>query len=581
MNVVILGSKGQLGRELLDIFDDGENMVIGYGRTELDITDYQALKRELHETIPELVVNAAAYANVDGAEENENDAFQTNEVGAANVAKLTHELDIPVVYVSTDFVFDGEHSQPYKPDDAVRPINVYGRSKLAGEMVTRETNPKHFIVRTAWLYGPGGKNFVETMLELSEHRSSVEVVYDQVGSPTHTWDLAEAILALTKTQLYGTYHVVNSGSCSRDKFVEIMYSFAEKDTKVIPVTSDHFPTKSKKPAYSVLDVTDTESVIGYSMRPWQDALRYYIKRREKKTEEIEKRLMKGIILAGGAGTRLHPLTQVVSKQLLPVYDKPMIYYPLSTLMLAGIREILLISTPHDLPQFRKLLGNGSQWGISISYEEQPKPEGLAQAFHIGESFLEDSPACLILGDNIFYGHGMTNVLKESASLTNGAKVFGYFVRDPERYGVVEFDESGKAISLEEKPEIPKSHYAVPGLYFYGKDVVEMAKVLKPSERGELEITDLNRMYLDEGRLEVSVLGRGVAWLDTGTNRSLMEAGQFVQAIEERQGLKVACPEEIAYEQKWINKEDLKRTADSLGKSAYGDYLRELLERISS
>jgi len=290
--------------------------------------------------------------------------------------------------------------------------------------------------------------------------------------------------------------------------------------------------------------------------------------------------MKGIILAGGAGTRLHPLTQVVSKQLLPVYDKPMIYYPLSTLMLAGIREILLISTPQDLPQFRQLLGDGAQWGISLTYEEQAKPEGLAQAFHIGADFLGDGPACLILGDNIFYGHGMTNVLKDSASLTDGAKVFGYFVRDPERYGVVEFDDSGKAISLEEKPDDPKSNYAVPGLYFYGSDVVAKSKILKPSPRGELEITDLNRMYLEEGQLEVSVLGRGVAWLDTGTNRSLMEAGQFVQAIEERQGLKVACPEEIAYEQKWIDEAGLKRVADSLGKSAYGDYLRELHQRLN-
>ena len=288
--------------------------------------------------------------------------------------------------------------------------------------------------------------------------------------------------------------------------------------------------------------------------------------------------MKGIILAGGAGTRLHPITRVVSKQLLPIYDKPMIYYPLSTLMLAGIQEILLISTPQDLPQFERLLGDGSQWGISLSYKEQPAPEGLAQAFILGADFLDGSPACLILGDNIFYGHGMTDMLRESAKLTEGAKVFGYFVRDPERYGVIEFDADGRAISLEEKPEVPKSHYAIPGLYFYGPDVVEKAINLKPSARGELEITDLNRIYLEAKQLEVDVLGRGVAWLDTGTNRSLMEAGQFVQAIEERQGLKVACLEEIALENKWITPKQLLVEAEAMGKSAYGGYLRELVQR---
>ena len=247
-------------------------------------------------------------------------------------------------------------------------------------------------------------------------------------------------------------------------------------------------------------------------------------------------------------------------------------------MLAGIQEILLISTPQDLPQFERLLGDGSQWGISLSYKEQPAPEGLAQAFILGADFLDGSPACLILGDNIFYGHGMTDMLRESAKLTEGAKVFGYFVRDPERYGVIEFDADGRAISLEEKPEVPKSHYAIPGLYFYGPDVVEKAINLKPSARGELEITDLNRIYLEAKQLEVDVLGRGVAWLDTGTNRSLMGAGQFVQAIEERQGLEVACLEEIALENRWITPKQLLVEAEAMGKSAYGEYLRELVQR---
>lgn len=288
--------------------------------------------------------------------------------------------------------------------------------------------------------------------------------------------------------------------------------------------------------------------------------------------------MKGIVLAGGAGTRLHPLTRAVSKQLLPIYDKPMLYYPLSTLMLAGIREILVISTPSDLPSFQRLLGDGSRLGMSFSYAEQPNPEGIAQAFLIGAEFVAGGPSCLVLGDNIFYGYGMTGVLREAAALKEGALIFGYYVNEPQRYGVVGFDAAGMAISLEEKPEHPKSQYAVPGLYFYDEQVLDHVRGLKPSGRGELEITDLNRLYLEQGKLRVRLLGRGIAWLDTGTNRSLVEAGQFVQAIEERQGLKIACLEEIAWRQGWIAPEQVEAEADSMGKSAYATYLRELLSR---
>ena len=286
--------------------------------------------------------------------------------------------------------------------------------------------------------------------------------------------------------------------------------------------------------------------------------------------------MKGIILAGGAGTRLHPMTRVVSKQLLPVYDKPMIYYPLSTLMLSGIREILVISTPQDLPLFRQLLGDGRALGMTFAYAEQPRPEGLAQAFLIGREFLAGGPGCLILGDNLFYGHGMIETFREGATIRKGALIFAYRVHDPERYGVVEFDANGKALSLEEKPKAPRSNYAVPGLYFYDDRVCSLAQSLKPSPRGELEITDLNRVYLDRGELQVLKMGRGVAWLDTGTARSLIEAGTFIEAIEERQGLKVACLEEIAWSNGWIGEREVRAAADSMGKSPYAAYLRDLL-----
>ena len=286
--------------------------------------------------------------------------------------------------------------------------------------------------------------------------------------------------------------------------------------------------------------------------------------------------MKGIILAGGSGTRLYPVTKVVSKQLMPIYDKPMIYYPLSSLLSAGLREILLISTPHDLPLFEHLLGDGSQWGIRLSYAEQPRPEGLAQALIIADEFLAGSPSCLILGDNIFYGQGMAESLKTGTQLTEGAMIFGYYVKSPQAYGVIEYDKNGKAISLEEKPRVPKSNYAIPGIYFYDQRAPEIARKLKPSARGEIEITDLNKYYLKEGKLRVEPLGRGIAWLDTGTHETMLQASNFIRTIVERQGLQIGCPEEIVYAQGFIDGDMVLKAAKENNKNAYGEYLRNLV-----
>jgi glucose-1-phosphate thymidylyltransferase len=393
---------------------------------------------------------------------------------------------------------------------------------------------------------------------------------------------------------FGIFHLAGGPDTTWHGFAEAIFEGAARRGAKVPrlraIATADYPTRAKRPADSRLDCRRIEAIHGISRPDWHAGLVRALDRligavpKPVRIHASPRRTeMKGIVLAGGAGTRLHPVTLAISKQLLPVYDKPMVYYPLSVLMLAGIRDVLLISTPHDLPMFRRLLGDGSQWGIRIEFAEQEKPNGIAQAFVIGERFLAGQPSALVLGDNIFHGHGLEETLVDSVAQLNlpgatGASVFAYRVADPERYGVVEFDREGRALSLEEKPKAPRSDWAVTGLYFYDGRASAMARALKPSARGELEITDLNKAYLAHGSLRVAKLGRGYAWLDTGTHDSLLEAGEFVRAIETRTGQKVCAPEEIAWHKGFINAAELRRLALPLRNSGYGAYLETLLPR---
>jgi glucose-1-phosphate thymidylyltransferase len=441
------------------------------------------------------------------------------------------------------------------------------------------------------------------MLRLGAARDEVGVVDDQRGAPIFADDLAAALLRMGEAMLdaeagdaaFGVFHLAGAPDTTWHGFARAIIDGAARRGAPIPrlkpIATADYPTRARRPADSRLDCGRIAAVHGIAQPDWRRGLARALDalvgpERAAAVHPIpstRRSDMKGIVLAGGAGTRLHPVTLAVSKQLLPVYDKPMVYYPLSVLMLAGIREVLLISTPHDLPLFRRLLGDGSQWGIRIEFAEQEKPNGIAQAFVIGERFLAGEPSALVLGDNIFHGHGLEQTLTESvAGLSlpgaRGASVFAYRVADPERYGVVEFDGEGRALTLEEKPRAPRSDWAVTGLYFYDGRASEMARALKPSARGELEITDLNKAYLADGSLRVARLGRGYAWLDTGTHESLLEAGEFVRAIEKRTGQKVASPEEIAWHKGFIGAHELRRLAAGLRSSGYGAYLETLLPR---
>ena len=511
--ILLLGANGQVGWELQRALAPlGELLVCD--RRRADLADPEGLARLVRAERPQFIVNAGAYTAVDKAESDADNARLINARAVAVLAEEAAGCGAWLVHYSTDYVFDGAGSVPFAEDAPTGPLSVYGQTKLEGEQAIRASGCRHLIFRTSWVYAARGGNFAKTMLRLAGQRDELKVVADQFGAPTS----AELIADVTAQALQRLRWDVELAARA----------------------------------------SGTYHLVASGETSWHLYARFVIE------QALER------------GWELQAATLAISKQLLPVYDKPMIYYPLSTLMLAGIREILIISTPQDTPRFQQLLGDGSNWGLDLQYAVQPSPDGLAQAFLIGESFIGNDLSALVLGDNLYYGHDFHELLGSASQRQTGASVFAYHVLDPERYGVVEFDQGGKAISLEEKPLEPKSNYAVTGLYFYDQQVVDIARDLKPSPRGELEITDVNRAYLERGQLSVEIMGRGYAWLDTGTHDSLLEAGQFIATLENRQGLKVACPEEIAYRQKWIDAAQLEKLAAPLAKNGYGQYLKRLL-----
>jgi len=603
--VLIAGRGGQLAAALLPAFRDARWDAVALGRPDLDLAgSAEAIAATVMRLTPQLVVNAAAWTAVDRAEDQPAAAMAVNRDGAGALAAAAEVCGAAVLHVSTDYVFDGTKGAPYVEADRVAPLGVYGASKLAGEAAVLAANPRSAVLRTAWVCSDTGANFLRTMLRLGAEREELAVVADQRGAPIFCDDLARAILRMARglagaeagAPEFDVFHLSGAPDTTWHGFAEAIFAGAARRGARTPrlraIATAEYPTSARRPADSRLDCTRIAEVHGIERPDWRAGLSRALDRligpprttvHPLPIPSTRKTQMKGIVLAGGAGTRLHPATLAVSKQLLPVYDKPMVYYALSVLMLAGIREVLLISTPHDLPLFRRLLGDGAQWGLRIEYAEQAEPNGIAQAFVIGERFLDGQPCALVLGDNIFHGHALEELLAENVAALStpgarGASVFAYRVADPERYGVVEFDGSGRALTLEEKPRAPRSDWAVTGLYFYDGRASAMARALKPSARGELEITDLNRAYLADGSLRVARLGRGYAWLDTGTHESLLEAGEFVRAIEKRTGQKVAAPEEIAWHKGFIGAAELRRLAAPLRNSGYGSYLETLLPR---
>jgi dTDP-4-dehydrorhamnose reductase/glucose-1-phosphate thymidylyltransferase short form len=498
-NVLILGANGMLGRDLAAVFP-GARLC---GHKDLDITDEAAVKAYILAAKPDLVINAAAYTNVDGCEDEPETAFAVNGDAPGYIAAACLAAGATLVHYSTDYVFDGSKTE-YVESDETNPINVYGASKLRGEQKIAQNMDDYRIIRTSWLFGRHGKNFVETIRHLSKENETVRVVTDQVGKPTYTMDLARKTAEVADCPS-GIYHVTNDGVCS---WYEFARAFAPN---VVPCTSDEFPRKAKRPAYSVLVNTKTSP-----MRPWKEALEDYLRPTVRKP-------MKGIILAGGTGSRLYPLTKVTNKHLLPVYDKPMIYYPLQTLVAGGIKDIMIVSGRGHVGHFLELLGSGKEFGVRLTYEIQEGAGGIAQALGLAESWAGTDNVAVILGDNIF----QDDIKKDVEAFTSGAKIFLKEVTDAHRFGVAEV-KGNKVLGIEEKPRAPKSNLAVTGLYLYDAGVFEVIKTLRPSGRGELEITDVNNAYIRRGAMGFSHL-KGF-WSDAGTFESLLRASVMVRGL---------------------------------------------------
>jgi glucose-1-phosphate thymidylyltransferase short form/dTDP-4-dehydrorhamnose reductase len=559
MEILIVGAKGMLGQELAKTFSQYE--LILWDKEELDITDAEAVKKAIRELKPELIINSAAYNAVDDCETNFELAKKINADGPVNLAKAANSIGAVFVHYSTDYVFDGAKKEGYVEYDLPAPISRYGESKYLGEEVL-EHNEATFLIRTSRLFGkqasaPGAKkSFVEAMLKLADEKDELELVDEEQSSPTYAADLAEQTKLLVEgSYLPGIYHATNEGSCTWYEFASEIFRQSGKTAKVHRVNADRFPRPARRPKFSSLKNTKLPR-----MRLWQEALADFLKaidssasvgmaggahvlprsprslgmtggveqvqQIENKPISMPKKTMKGIILSGGKGTRIYPLTKITSKQLLPVYNKPMVMYPLETLVNAGIKEILIIVAPEYAGQYLHLLGSGKEWGIRLTYEIQDEPRGLPEAFIIGENFIGDDNVTMILGDNIFFDHDFTDDIQ---SFQSGGRIFAVQVPDPQRFGVVEFDANRKVVSIEEKPQKPKSNYAIPGMYIYDQRVVHIARGIKPTWRTETDITEIHKAYLGMNELDVRLVkGR---WLDAGTFDSLLLASNWIAAKE--------------------------------------------------